>query len=220
MLRNGKLFIESSSWSLKAVLLRNRNSFSSISVEYSEQMKETHNSMDHLLSAINYQVHKGLICENLKVVELAPGLQGWYTKYLCFLCLWDSRADDQYYVRHVWLWRHGLKPGPQNVQPHLLVKPNKILLPPLHIKLGVIKKFINTDKERIRFSFHQKCPQDKHGETQGWYIWRPSNKTQCLRKYWVKLNCPPGSSCKLPGKPQGCGIREGNWRATEEFPPT
>ena len=38
-------------------------------------MKETHNS-DHLLSAVNYQELKWLICEDLKVVGLALGLQG------------------------------------------------------------------------------------------------------------------------------------------------
>ena len=31
-------------------------------------IQETHNSMDHLLSAANYQEHKWLICGDLKVV--------------------------------------------------------------------------------------------------------------------------------------------------------
>ena len=61
-------------------------------------MKETHNSIDHLLSAVNYQECKWLICEDLKVVGQVLGLQGGYTKYLCFLCLSDSWVDNQHYV--------------------------------------------------------------------------------------------------------------------------
>ena len=67
------LFIDSSSRSLK-VVLHNRNSFSFIPIGHLVQMKETHNSMDHLLFAVNYQEHKWLICEDLKVVGLVLGL--------------------------------------------------------------------------------------------------------------------------------------------------
>ncbi|KAF2357548.1 hypothetical protein FHG87_011689 [Trinorchestia longiramus] len=45
-----------------------------------------------------YQKHRWLICGDLKVVGLILGLQDGYTKYPCFLCLWDSHADDQHYV--------------------------------------------------------------------------------------------------------------------------
>ena len=62
-------------------------------------MKETHDSMDQVLSAVNYQEHKWLICGDLKVVEIVLVFQYGYRKYPCFLCLWDSRADDQHYIR-------------------------------------------------------------------------------------------------------------------------
>ena len=95
-------------------------------------MKETYNRVNNLMSAVNYQEHKWLIWGDLKVV----GLQGGYTKYPCFLCLWDSRAYDQYYVRQEWPFRQGLKPGSHNVQSYPLVEPNEILLPSLDIKLS------------------------------------------------------------------------------------
>ena len=41
--------------------------------------------MDHLLSVINYQEQKWLICGDLKVVGQVFGLQGAYTKYPCFV---------------------------------------------------------------------------------------------------------------------------------------
>ena len=123
-----KIFIDSSSRSLKAVLLHNGNSFSSILIGHSVQMKETHNSMDHLSPAVNYQEHTWLICEDLMVVGLVLGLQSGYTKYSCLLYLWGSQADDQHDVKQKWPLRQGLKPGLHNVQFHPLVEVNKILL--------------------------------------------------------------------------------------------
>ena len=110
-----RLLIGSSSRSLKAVLLHNGNKYSSIPIGHSVQMKETHDSMDQLLSALNYHDHDHgwLICGDLKVVGLVLGQQGGYTKYPCFLCLWDSRADDQHYIRQEWPLRQGLEPGLQ-----------------------------------------------------------------------------------------------------------
>ena len=93
-----KLFIDSSNRRLEAVLLNNGNMFSSIPVGHSVEMKESHKSMELLLSALNYQEHKWLICGDLKAVGIILGLQGGYTKYPCFLRLWDSCADDQHYV--------------------------------------------------------------------------------------------------------------------------
>ena len=65
-----RLFIESPSRSLKAVLLHNQIYVSSIPIGHSVQMKETHNSMDHSLSAVYYQEQKWLIGGDFKVVWL------------------------------------------------------------------------------------------------------------------------------------------------------
>ena len=76
------------------------------------------------------------------------GLQGGYTKHPCFLCLWDSRAEKQHYVQRNWPARSGLEPGSHNVVSHALVNLQKILLPPLHIKLRLMKNFVKAlDKE-------------------------------------------------------------------------
>ncbi|KAF2350265.1 hypothetical protein FHG87_018979 [Trinorchestia longiramus] len=95
---------------------------------------------------------------DLKVLGLIVGLQGGYTKCPCFLCLWDSRAVDQHYVRQEWPSRQALKPGSHHVVSHPLVEPSKILLPPLHIKRGLMKNFVKAlDREGGRFAFlHQK----------------------------------------------------------------
>ena len=81
-------------------------------------------------------------CADLKVVSILMGLQGGYTKYMCFLCLWDSRADSDHYVKKVWPARNTFVPGELNVEHAPLVDQGKIILPPLHIKLGLVKNFV------------------------------------------------------------------------------
>ena len=70
------------------------------------------------------------------------GMQSGYTKYCCFLCEWDSRARQLHYVEKNWNPRQNLVPGIKNVSQRPLVDPQKVLLPPLHIKLGLIKNFV------------------------------------------------------------------------------
>ena len=154
-------FIDSCNRTLMAVLLNNGNKFSSIPVRHSVVMKESHKSMELLLSALNYQEHEWLICGDLKAIGIILGLQGGYIKYPCFLCVWDSRADDQYYVRQEWSTRQGLKPGSHNVLSHPLVEPSKILLSSLHINFGLMKNFVKAlDREGRGFaSIHQQFQQ-------------------------------------------------------------
>ena len=97
--------------------------------------------MNHLLSAVNYQEHKWLICRDLKVFGLVPGFQGRYTKYPCFFFVSLGQSGRQ--LTYEWPLKQESKPGSHNIHSHLLVEANKILLPPLHIKLSVIKNFVN-----------------------------------------------------------------------------
>uniref|UniRef100_UPI003590302A uncharacterized protein isoform X2 n=1 Tax=Myxine glutinosa TaxID=7769 RepID=UPI003590302A len=101
--------------SLKAVLLFNGNKIVSVPVGHSVQMTENYSNMEHLLTALKYKDHNWMICGDLKVVSMVLGLQGGYTKYPCFLCLWDSRADKQHYVQRNWPERSCLEPGYHNV---------------------------------------------------------------------------------------------------------
>jgi len=137
-----RLFIDSSNRSLKGVLLHNGNEFASLPVAHSVQMKETYANMKTLLDELKYDQHQWLICGDLKVIALLLGLQGGYTKYPCFLCLWDSRADNLHYEQKEWSERTHFMPGSHNVQEPPLVDRQKVLLPPLHIKLGLMKNYV------------------------------------------------------------------------------
>ena len=85
-------------------------------------------------------------CGDFKIglLTLLLGQQSGYTKFPCFLCLWDSRARELHWTQTDWPPRHGLTPGEKNVINTTLVPPEKVLLPPLHIKLGLIKQFVKS----------------------------------------------------------------------------
>ena len=143
-----RLFIDSSKFSLKAVLLHNGNSHPAIPVAYAVGMKETYGNMKLLLEKLKYAEHPWHICGDFKVLGLLLGMQSGYTKYCCFLCEWDSRAKDKHYNVKQWPARELLTPGQKSVSYEPLVEPQNVYLPPLHIKLGLMKIFVKAlDKE-------------------------------------------------------------------------
>lgn len=149
-----RLFIDSSKRSLKAAILHNSNIFSSVPVAHSVIMKETYANMKILLEKINYIHHNWLICGDLKVVAILQGLQGGYSKYPCFLCHWDSRADGKHFNIQDWPSRNEFVVGQFSVKEKPLVEQRTILLPPLHIKLGLMKNFVKAlDKDADAFKY-------------------------------------------------------------------
>lgn len=93
------LFIDGSISSLKAVLLHVENQFLGIPMAYSRKAKESYDTIKTLLSLIKYNDFQWKAGGDLKVIGFLTGMQKGYTKYCCFLCLWDSRARDEYYSR-------------------------------------------------------------------------------------------------------------------------
>ena len=123
------------------VLLHNGNKFPSVTLAHAANMKESYESTMLLLGKIKYDEFKWKLCGDLKVVALLLGMQIRYTKYCCFLCEWDSRDKKNHYVNKPWPKRTSLTPGEKNVSPPLVLT-EKMFLLPLHIKLGLMKKFV------------------------------------------------------------------------------
>ena len=124
------------------VLLYNGNSLPNIPLVFAPELEETYDSMQYVLDLIRYNHFKWKICADLKVVGLLLGLLGGFTKYCCFLCLWDSRNTQEHYVQRSWPRRESFVPGEKNISHTPLVHPNNVLLPLLHIKLGLMKIFV------------------------------------------------------------------------------
>ena len=121
----------------QGVLLNNGNKYPSIPIAHSVHLKESYDNMELLSEAIKYSEYQWSLCGDLKVIGLLMGMQAGFTKYCCFLCLWDSRAVSQHYKQ-----KDTFAPGEHSLKENPLVDMNKVLLPPLHIKLGLMKNFL------------------------------------------------------------------------------
>ena len=86
-----RLFIDASNKSLKAVLLYNGNSVSSIPVGYSISMSENYNNMIVLLDSLNYNNHNWMICGELKVIYYNN-----YNNLKCFIFLIYKFVDRRH----------------------------------------------------------------------------------------------------------------------------
>lgn len=153
--KDWRLFIDSSKRSLKCVLLHNGNQFASVPIAHSTTLKEKYEAVKYVLEKIGYDQHKWFICVDLKMVNFLLGQQSGFTKYPCFLCMWDSRDRAQHYTKKDWPVREELVPCKErNVINDPLVDRDRILFPPLHIKLGLIKQFTKAlDKDGDCFTY-------------------------------------------------------------------
>ena len=143
-----RLFNDSSKKSIKAVLLHFGNVLPSVPIAFSTTMKKTYHKF--MLEKIYYSEHKWLVCTDLKVIAILTGLhQLGYTKYCCFVCLWDSRVRSEHYIKNPWSARLVLKPGQHIIANMALVPREKIILPPLHVKLGLFKQFVKAFNKEL-----------------------------------------------------------------------
>ena len=149
-----RLLTGSSKLSLKAVLLHNGNTLLSTPVGHSVHNKESYENLKILMEAIYYHKFKWQMCGDLKVIALLLGLQQEFTKYCCFICDWDSRAQPLHYSTKEWPARKSLEPGIMNVENQPLVEPSKILLLSTHLKLGLMKNFVKAvNQEEAAFTY-------------------------------------------------------------------
>ena len=149
-----RLFIGSSMASLKCVFFSNEGKYASIPIGHSVFMKESYETMQVVLTKLDYSKHNWVICGDLKVLSMLLGQQEGYTKYPCFLCLWDSRARKEHWKRKTWPERGEFIVGEKNIMKSPLIDPNNVLLPSRHIKLGLMKRFVKAlNKEGECFAY-------------------------------------------------------------------
>lgn len=120
------------------------NTKSSIPIGYGKHIKETYESIKQLLYIIRYDQHQWKVCSDLKLVAILSGLQGGNTKFPCFLCLWDSRDRQNHYTRSDWPKRDEHTQGEYKIKNDPLIPQEKIILPQLHIKLGLFTNIVKT----------------------------------------------------------------------------
>lgn len=136
------LFVDSGKDSLKFVLLSKSGSQPAIPVAYSHSLNESYSNLKLLFEKVKYQEHQWIVCSDFKVVVYLMGMQQGYVKFGCYLCTWNSRDRAHHYITKVWPIRESLSPGQHNVINEPIVDPQNIILPPLHIRLGLGTNFI------------------------------------------------------------------------------
>lgn len=137
------MFIDSSTESLKGVLLHNGNLYPSVPIVYGSSAKEDYATIKLILELINYDEYGWSICCDLKMVGILFGMKKGFPTYQCFLCLWEGRKKDKHYTDHVWPPRVPYDPvAKQSIDFMPLIPASKIILPPLHIELWLIRSFI------------------------------------------------------------------------------
>jgi hypothetical protein len=88
---------------------------------------------------------------DLKVTAMLVGMQGGFTKFCFYLCLWDSRCAAERYIKR------GREPKKTYEQVNDSVQhiPMKIFLPPLHIQPGLMKFLVKamakTNSEEFQY---------------------------------------------------------------------
>ncbi|XP_076312338.1 uncharacterized protein LOC143225953 [Tachypleus tridentatus] len=88
------------------------------------------------------------------MVAFLMGLRGGFTEFPCYLCLWDSRDTTEHYNKKHWPQRTEFSVGRHNIKCEPLVDFQKVLVPPLYIKLGLIEQFVTAlDKESAAFKY-------------------------------------------------------------------
>ena len=110
--------------------------------------------MSLLLEKICYRDYNWNMSGDLKVITILMGMQTGYTKYCRFICEWDSRDRKHHYINKNWPIRDKMEPVSKNVLRVPLVEREKVLMPPLHIKLGLMKNFVKAlDKNSDAFRY-------------------------------------------------------------------
>ena len=109
-----------------------------------------------MLNVLKYDQYNWEVIGDFKKIAFLMGMQGAFTKYLCYLCLWCSRDTKAQYQKQVRPKREEFVVGEKNVKNIPLINPKKVLLPPLHIELGLIKQFVKAlDKDGAAFKYLQ-----------------------------------------------------------------
>ncbi|KAJ8875733.1 hypothetical protein PR048_023632 [Dryococelus australis] len=98
--------------------------------------------MEMLFEKIRHDKYLWTVCCDLKVITLFTGFQLGYTKFCCFLCERDNRDRTNHYIKREWPKHESILSGHKNIAHSALVSSDRILLPPLHIKSGLLKNFV------------------------------------------------------------------------------
>lgn len=116
-------------------------------------LREENDDRETIIHLLKYHKHNWIICIDLKMVNTLLGQQKGLIKFLCYLCMWDSRSRNKHLIQKEWPIRQTLEAGMPNIVSDPIFSREKIILPHLHIKLGLMKQFVKA------FNIQNECFQ-------------------------------------------------------------
>lgn len=168
-----RTFEDSNITSFKMALIFNRESendpiYPVIPLLYSTELKETYEDLKKALELVKYNDpdRRWNLVADFKIANKNMGLNGCWCGEPCFLCLWRSRLNfvKQYEKIGTWAKRSYVEgrliKDNKNVLFDPLIPADRVILPALHIKLGVFAQFVKGlwgyDREVDGKKIHQK----------------------------------------------------------------
>ena len=67
-----------------------------VPVGLSTVLKEQENDIRTVMNLLKYSEHGWIICVDLKMVSFLLSQQKGYTKFSCWLCMWESRDRENH----------------------------------------------------------------------------------------------------------------------------
>lgn len=113
-------------------------------------LQETYEDLATALKLVEYELHRWKVVCDFKVLNKLLGLNGSWCAEPCLFCRWRSRATvDQHYAK-IGTWKKRKVVDDRLVKDKVSVlfacqiPVSKVLLPTLHIKLGVMSQFVKS----------------------------------------------------------------------------
>lgn len=153
-----RLFMDASNASFKAVLLHNTNQLPSIPLYYAVGDAERREVIEQVLDKIKYNLHQWKVCSDLKMVAVFLGITGGNAKYPCFICQWDHGSKYDKYNDPAFVFRGEPEVGKFGQKYMPLIDRKKVMIPPLHVKLGVVTNFLKTLTDNKQLLKDQNTP--------------------------------------------------------------
>ena len=143
-----RLFLDGSRKSFKALLLQNEPDGNkrkpAIPIAESDGMPESYQAIKTVLELLHYDDHQWFVQGDFKVINILTGLKGGGSKYPCYLCNFDSRDYARHFETDQWApWTEDdREPGRFSFVERALVPADRIVLPELHVRMGVFQQFV------------------------------------------------------------------------------
>lgn len=143
-----RLFLDGSANTFNVILLHNEHDESkrlpSIHIAIGNDIPETYETVKAILEHIGYENHRWKVQGDFKMLLILSGIKHAACKWPCYLCNWDSRDTSMHYLSGEWT-----KWTPDDRAPNKfsfgkvpLIPPEMLVLPELHIRLGIFQQFI------------------------------------------------------------------------------